>query len=252
MSDTQWHQLNNGETVSISRNGNHQNWIGDNGPRMRSVTTMAKHVDGDLFGAGTGWALKQVRLNNGDLGAPARSNTEAKQVGDRLHKAIDRYIQDGVVAEDNPLFLAWFHAVGKGEKWVESERFIYHPELLYGGTVDALSQDSDGSITVWDWKTRERESYQNNGGYLHEYAQLAAYTDALRAMGSVWAPSRGYIVYVMRDAIGNPLPDDEDDVESYRREIIRNEVDVVEVDLSYGSKLFRASRELFLLTTGGK
>jgi len=233
MSDTQQHPLADGSKVSISRNGNHQYWIGDNGPKMRSVTTMLKHIEGDTFGIGMNWALKLVRENNGNINAPRQVSKESVDVGNRLHEAIDQYIRNHVVNEEDPLFLAWFNKVGEANDWMASELFIYNPSLdpNYGGTVDAISMDNKAEIVIWDWKTKERESYEKYGGYLHEQAQLAAYTDALRAMGSVYTPTKGCIAYIMRDG-------------SY--------VDVVEVDLERGSKLFNASRELFLLTKGGE
>ena len=239
--ETQHHPLTNGSTVSISRDTAHKYWIGSHGAgdneKVRSVTTIAGWVDGDLFGAGMGWALQQARLNGGDLGAPARSSTAARQEGDRLHQAIDQYIKHGVVDEDDQLFVAWLNAVGLNHDWAVSEQFVYHPKLRYGGTIDAVSADNPGDIvTLWDWKSKASNSYYSQkekngfGGYLKEYAQLAAYADALRALGSLYAPTKGCIAYIMRDGSG---------------------VDVVEVDLKYGSKLFRASRQLFRLTTGG-
>ena len=231
MSDTQQHPLADGSKVSISRNGNHQYWIGDNGPKMRSVTTMLKHIEGDTFGIGMNWALKLVRENNGNINAPRQVSKESVDVGNRLHEATDQYIRNHVVNEEDPLFLAWFNKVGEANDWMASELFIYNPSLdpNYGGTVDAISMDNKAEIVIWDWKTKERESYEKYGGYLHEQAQLAAYTDALRAMGSAYIPTKGCIAYIMRDG-------------SY--------VDVVEVDLERGSKLFHASRELFRLTQG--
>ena len=233
MSDTQQHPLANGLTVQISRNGRHQYWIGDDGPKMKSVTSMLKHIEGDTFGIGMNWALKLVRENNGNINAPRQVSKESVDVGNRLHEAIDQYIRNHVVNEDDPLFLAWFNKVGESNDWMASELFVYNPALEphYGGTVDAISMDNKAEVVIWDWKTKERESYEKYGGYLHEQAQLAAYADALVAMGSAYAPTKGCIAYIMRDG-------------SY--------VDVVEVDLQRGSKLFKASRELFLLTQGGE
>jgi hypothetical protein len=232
MSDTQWHQLNNGETVSISRNGNHQYWIGDNGPKMRSVTGMISHIEGDTFGVGLNWGLKMVREHDGDLNAPRSINKESVDTGNRLHEAIDRYITNGTITED-PVFMSWYNELG-GEEWLASEVFLYHPDMLYGGTADAISLSTDGTVTIFDWKTVDPNSWQKYGANLRinkDSAQLAAYASCLTTMGSVYAPLRGCVAYIMRDGSG---------------------VDVVEVDLERGSKLFRASRELFLLTTGSK
>lgn len=227
--EQQKHPLADGSTVSISRNGNHRYWIGDDGPKMRSVTTMCRHIEGDTFGIGMNWALKLARENNGNLNAPRQVSKESVAVGNSLHEAIDLYIKERVVNEDDPLFLAWFNEVGEANDWLASEMFLYNPlvEPHYGGTVDAISMNEEADVVIWDWKTKERESYEKYGGRDHEKAQLAAYTDCLRAMGSVYVPTKGFIAYIMRDA-------------SY--------VDVVEVDLERGSRLFQASRELYLLT----
>jgi hypothetical protein len=275
MSDTQQHQLADGSKVQISRNGRHQYWIGDDGPKMKSVTSMLKHIEGDTFGIGMNWTRKEINeaifpelvgqsfqktrtksvkeqrldfvVNSRGAGpmeitpetllrhtnAADDASSQSTEMGNRLHDAIDQYIRNHVVNEEDPLFLAWFNEVGGANYWLASELFVYNPALEphYGGTVDAISIGKQDEVVIWDWKTKERESYEKYGGYLHEQAQLAAYTDALRAMGSAYLPTKGCIAYIMRDG-------------SY--------VDVVEVDLERGSKLFNASRELFLLTQGGE
>jgi hypothetical protein len=231
--ETQTHPLQSGSTLMISRNGNHQYWV-EGGPRVRNVTTLLKHVEGDTFGIGMNWALKLVRENNGDLNVPRQVSKESVDVGNRLHKAIDQYIKKGVVNEEDPLFLSWFHAIGKNTEWLASERFLFHSGLRYGGTLDAVSMQADGEVVIHDLKTVEPESWAKYGSSLRinkDSAQLAAYADALTQMGSIWAPSSGYITYVRRDGSG---------------------AEVVEVDLERGSKLFGVSRELFVLTQGGE
>jgi len=231
MNDTQQHPLADGSTVKISRNGNHQYWIGDNGPKMRSVTGLISHIDGDSFGVGLNWGLKMVREHGGDLNAPRRINKESVDIGNHLHEAVDTYIGDGTISED-PVFMAWHKKLGE-QDFLASERYVFHPLLLYGGTVDAISMHRSGDVVIHDWKSVEPGSWAKYGSSLRinkDTAQLSAYADALTQMGSVWAPSKGYITYVLRDGSG---------------------AEVVEVDLERGSKLFNASRELFLLITGG-
>jgi hypothetical protein len=231
--ETQDHPLVGKSTISISRNGNHQYWVED-GKKVRSVTTMLRHIEGDSFGVGLNWGIKVVRENDGDLDAPKRMNKASLDAGNNLHKAIDAYIQHGAIDEDDPLFLSWFHAIGKTTEWLASERFVYHPVMLYGGTLDAVSMNADGEVVIHDWKTVEPGSwakYKHSLRINKDSAQLAAYSDALTAMGSIWAGRVGYVTYVRRDGSG---------------------AEVVEVDLERGSKLFKASRELFLLTKGGE
>jgi len=226
----QKHPLANGASVDISRNDNHQYWV-DDGPKMKSVTSIIKHVEGDTFGVGMNWALKVVRENNGNLNAPRKATKDSQTIGNNLHEAIDNYIKHGTITEDDPLFLAWFK-VGQTLQFIGSEKFLYHPRLKYGGTADAFSLSSSGGVSIHDWKTVAPESWHRYGPSLRinkDTAQLSAYADALRAMGSVWVPTRGYITYVLRDA---------------------SSAVVIEADLRHGLKLFKASRELFLLTEG--
>ena len=234
MNETQQHPLADGTSVHISRNGNHQYWIGDDGPKMKSVTTMLRHIEGDSFGVGLNWGLKMVRENNGDMDAPKKMNATSIEVGNHLHEAVDAYIRNGTVDEADQLFLAWFGAIGESTEWLASERFLYHPELQYGGTLDSVSMNPDGEVAIHDLKTVEPLSWAKYGSTLRinkDSAQLAAYADALTAMGSIWSPTKGYITYVLRDGSG---------------------AEVEEVDLERGSKLFQASRELYRLTQGGE
>jgi hypothetical protein len=223
--ETQQHPLTAG-TVTISRNGNHQYWV-DDGPKLRSVTSLATHIGGDTFGVGMNWALKVVRENGGDLDAPKRVSKEALDSGVQLHDAVDAYIKRGTITEDR-VFMAWYNALGN-ESWLASEVFLVHPTLHYGGTADALAFKSYSGITLYDWKTVDQNSWQKYGCTLRinkDSAQLAAYASALTAMGSTYAPTRGCIAYVMRDGSG---------------------VEVVEADLERGERLFQASRSLYLM-----
>ena len=229
--ETQQHPLADGSSVAISRNGNHQYWVGD-GPKMKNVTGLIGHVDGDGFGAGMGWALKMARENGGDLEAPRRSTREATDIGTQLHEAIDHYIKTGGEIAEDPLFMAW-HGEHKHRDFVESEQFIIHPELGYGGTADALSLEGQ-DVVIHDWKTVDPGSwniYQDTLRRYKDWAQLAAYAHALEGMDSLWVPTSGYVTYVLRDG---------------------SEAVTVEADLELGMKLFKASRELFTLIQKAK
>jgi hypothetical protein len=110
-------------------------------------------------------------------------------------------------------------AIGTHWDWLATEVFLYYPTLLYGGTLDAISSGQ----AVWDWKTKDPDSYGLYGGSLKDHAQVASYAMALREMGSTYAPVFANIAYVMRDGSG---------------------VDVVEVDLEAGMALFLQSRKM--------
>jgi len=222
--ETQQHLLHDGKKILISRNGHHDYWLGDkdtkNKDMMSSVTKILKPLDLP-FGAGMGWALKQARLAGGDLEAPRRASKETQDQGTLLHDAIDSYIKEGIVNEESSVFVSWLNKVGNHHEWAASEKFCYHPDpkFHYGGTVDALEKYS----VIWDWKTKG-ESYLEFGPDLKDTAQISAYAAALRYMGSIYTPSKGFIAYIMRDGSG---------------------CDVVEVDLNEGWKTFELCHSLY-------
>jgi hypothetical protein len=204
--DTQTHPVETG-LIEISRAnvGRGHRYSVEGITRMPSVTTIAKHVEGDTFGIGVNWAAKLIR-ETGDPNAPRDHTRAAMLEGERLHDEIRQYIENGTVAEDSPMFVTWLNMaskldVGKGVQFIQAERYLYHPELQYGGTCDAISQDTYGQCSLWDWKTKDRASFEKQGstGYIKDDVQLAAYAHALRSMKSLWAPSRAYVCYIMRD-----------------------------------------------------
>jgi hypothetical protein len=227
--EIQEHTLKDGSVIEISRDVNHQYRV-NNGPKMSNVTSMTHSlIDGDTFGIAVRWATNIIRDTNNFDGA-LLAQEEGRMGGERLHSAVQDYIDNGVISEDSETFVAWLQTAGKleqqGLSWVTSERFVYHPDLNYAGTVDALSIDLEGNIAIWDWKTKQRDSWERNGPYLSEQAQLAAYATALKAMGSRWVPTKAYIMYVMRDG-------------SY--------TDTREVDIKKGMELFLASQAVYNL-----
>ena len=204
--DTQTHPLETG-IIDISRAnvGQGHRYSVDGIKRMPSVTGIAKHVEGDTFGIGVNWAAKMIR-DTGDPDAPKNHSKQARNEGEKLHDEISKYIEEGIVTEDSPMFLAWLGMANRldtenGEQFIKAERYLYHPELKYGGTCDAISQTSSGRFNLWDWKTKDRESFEKQGstGYLKDDVQLAAYVHALWSMNSIWKPTRAYVCYVMRD-----------------------------------------------------
>ena len=201
----QEHRLRNGSTVGIERkkSGRGHRYLLDGGKPVGSVTGVLGHLDSDAFGIGMNWALKQARLADGDLDAPKRIGNTAREAGELLHSQIEEFIKDGTIAEDET-FLAWHRlmdglGLSEGLELVATERFVYDPELLIGGTVDCIVQTLDGEFHVYDWKTKQRDRYDRNGPSDKDMAQLAGYVHALRAMSSEWAPTKAFIVYVMRD-----------------------------------------------------
>jgi hypothetical protein len=217
--EEQLHPIADGTKLRISRTtvkhgrGESHEYRVNNGPPLNGVTKITKFCEGDGFGAGKGFAVKEIRDSGGDLKAPDRVSGEAADLGNNLHRSIDNYITDQIVDEEDDIFMAWFRTFGEYD-WLTSERFVCHPKG-FGGTIDAIAREDDGTIAVYDWKTRKRDTYERNGPYAGEKAQISAYAKALQAMGSNWAPTKAYIVYVMRD--GSYAERVEVDIEKYWR-----------------------------------
>ena len=222
---TQFHLLANGETVEIKRiDGRGHKYVVDGGAPMPSVTGLIGHVETDGFGVGSGWATKQIRLAAGDLDAPKNASKAAIDIGNEVHEAIENYIEKGVVDEASLPFISWLNTVGNLHPWDAGEAFLCHPDMHYGGTLDAISGGNEPIL--WDWKTKDPVSYWKYGGSLKDHAQVASYVMALDAMGSQWKPKKARIAYIMRDGSGT---------------------DVVDVDLDAGMALFLTSRKMKLL-----
>ncbi len=230
--ETQEHILQD-RTIEISRNGNHQYWLPD-GERMSGVTSLLTALD-PPFGAASGWAIKQARLAGGDLDAPSRVSREAKESGAKLHNQIHEYITDGRVAEEDDVFMLWFTELGKHHTWLASERFLYHPDYKFGGTVDAFSKlPGTDEIVIWDWKTKaqnQMDSIRKYGAYAKDVAQISAYASALQQMKSQLSPIAAKIAYLSRDS---------------------SDIAVVDVDLDHGWELFKASLQVYMLLKGTK
>ena len=228
--NTQIHPLANGQAVSITRRDSRgHKYIVDSGPPLPSVTGMLGHIEAGMFSIASAWTAKKIRLSGGDYDAAKKAGDQAIAEGNDIHDAIERFIGTGEIAE-NPAFMSWYNTVGLEHDpfWAAAETFIYHPALMYGGTLDAISDRFDGTYrggTLWDWKTKAPESYWKYGGSLKDHAQVASYVMALEAMGSQWQPQRAKIAYIMRDGSGT---------------------DVIDVDLDAGNKLFTLSRSLYL------
>ena len=143
MTETQRHPLKNKSSLTIHVNGNHQYWTDDDPVKCPSVTGLVAFTDSDGFGAGAGWASKLAAETGNPYEARAQTKL-ATDMGSEVHANIDNFIRYGTISED-PIFMAWYNSVGAGREWVASETLVYHPELHYGGTVDAFSlEGADG------------------------------------------------------------------------------------------------------------
>jgi hypothetical protein len=122
-------------------------------------------LDALLYAAQTNW--RSVR-------------DDAADTGTQIHDMIEKYIKHGHdvfgtvpdnVANGFLAFLDW-EKTNKVE-WLESERTIFHPELLYAGTLDAVAI-IDGKKYVIDFKS--------SAGFYDTFGpQIAAYRAAYMA-----------------------------------------------------------------------
>ena len=205
LKDIQTHQLKSGRTVEIERKSGrgHRYILNGEGKGVKSMTSILGHIDTDAFSIGMYWALKQVRLANGDLDAPKKIAEEARETGNLLHSQVETYISDGFISEDL-VFLSWHELIAtlqftEGLDLIATERFVYDEALQIGGTVDAIAQTPDGEIHLYDWKTKDSESFHKYGPSAKDFVQIAGYCSALTSMNSVFAPTKAWIVYIMRD-----------------------------------------------------
>jgi hypothetical protein len=109
--------------------------------------------------------------------AHEKISKQAKSIGSEAHDIIEKHIKDGFwnlsnVPEVNNAIDAFQEWEEQNiAKWIASEQPVYHPALLYGGTLDALAILKTGELALVDFKT-------SKGHYPGYDMQLAAYGDA--------------------------------------------------------------------------
>lgn len=120
--------------------------------------------------------------------------------GDIIHKAIEAKLrgQPVTVPEDVALFWKSIEPqLDRMLRWMRVvfvERGVYHPEVGYAGTVDALFETGDGEYVVVDWKTamRRRETSSEHA------VQVAAYGAAIRRLYGL-PVTRGLVITAVGD-----------------------------------------------------
>ena len=145
-------------------------------------------------------------------------------IGTALHAEIEQYIStDAMPKNYSDLFGAWYSSINeKGVKFQTTEMGVYHPSLLYGGTLDAIGYVNDVP-TLFDWKTTDQFSLDRDDhgvvkidpdtglpktkkksfGSIPYAVQRGGYMSALRMMAerddSIVIPEQAFIVYVFKD-----------------------------------------------------
>ena len=218
--ESQLHPLKDGSSIEIFVNGLHQYWTDNDQVKRPSVSALTGHVDRDAFGVGMGYAIKQIGLGLD----PRKSTKDAAEEGSKLHQDIQAYINEGTI-EESDLFIKWHQEFGNKE-WITSERCVFNPELLYGGTLDAIGITATSS-QLYDWKTVNPDSWEKYGSSLRkakDSAQIAGYALALESLGSAFDVDQAFIAYILRDG---------------------SAVEVEPVELEWGKELFLGSRYLY-------
>ena len=203
----QEHETLDGKIIQIAMNNiNNTHKYRVKEPRMKnfsefskSVSSVVQAIDVGAFGAGVRYAISEAKKT----GKPDQANDttqESIDLGTALHKRIEDYIRYGSIDTDDQTFMNWYDTVGKDTNWVATEVFCYDSTFGYGGTIDALSFDGT-TYTIWDWKTKNTNTYRRNWYYPKDRAQLAGYARALMNMESKYYPvMEAKIAYVMRDS----------------------------------------------------
>ena len=219
------------------------------GKALPGCTSLAGHADSSSPDGLMTWAVNLFQ-DTGNRLEYKESNQLAQAVGKQLHAEIEEYISTGEVPQNaSKLFGAWFSSVYEnGVKFIAQEMLVYHPTLLYGGTLDAIGY-VDGQPTLFDWKTtdefrvkRDRETGRQKNEYERKrfndnisYAvQLGGYMSALKEMAKTEkhiVPTQAYIVYVFKDTL---------------------KTEWVKINLKRAEELFEASVKIHHMTLGTK
>jgi genome maintenance exonuclease 1 len=115
------------------------------------------------------------------INAHKKISEEAATIGSQVHNFIEKTIKNEAV--DLPLlpkaqksceaFLQWYED-HPNVRILECEEKVYHPELKYAGTVDAVAE-IDGDLYIIDFKTSSKV-------YPEHHIQCAAYAKAIELM----------------------------------------------------------------------
>jgi len=169
------------------------------------------------------WAVN-LYIDSGNRAEFVEEQERSKSIGTALHKEIEEYIYTEQPPDNaSDLFGAWYSSLNEaGVTFYTAEKPVYHPYLLYGGTLDAIGY-VDGVPTLFDWKTtdeyrldRDKQGHVTlvNGEPKRKrkspsefrnvpYAvQLGGYMSALKQMAEredLVIPQQAYIIYIFKD-----------------------------------------------------
>ena len=130
-----------------------------------------------------------------------RIRTAALKRGDVIHKAIEsklrRTFRPVIPEHIRPFWDSIYPHLDRMLRWMRPvliERGVYHPEVGYAGTVDAIFETGDGEYVSVDWKTSSsrRETSEEHA------VQVAAYGAAVRRLYGL-PVTRGLVITAMGD-----------------------------------------------------
>jgi hypothetical protein len=136
----------------------------------RKYTRVSRILDTIANPALQAWRERTIARTM-DLDAPDAIGRAAAEKGTALHAEIQ--VINGPVGPAACAALNELHKAGL--VMIETERAVWHDDLGYAGTLDALAEDKDGAIALLDWKTSTRGGTWNPRHAL----QLGAYALAL-------------------------------------------------------------------------
>mgnify|MGYP005826134941 CR=1 FL=1 len=191
---------------------------------LPSCSSISRFADSSGADGLMGWAVKLYR-QTGNPQEFKQAGKQAQQIGIAFHESIHEYISTGEQPVDaSPLYGAWYsNMMENGVHLDSAEYMVYHPDLLYAGTLDAIGT-VDGVPTLFDWKTTDEYRYptdKNGNPVLNKTgkpkqekktfrsptyaAQIGGYSLAYRKMrGLLPGGYQAYIVYTFKDT-GNVL-----------------------------------------------
>jgi len=179
---------------------------------LPSVTQMTKYADSGM-GDGLIWWGVNLYEKTGRKNAFVTSRSQSTAIGSMVHDHIDYFIHHGDLERQLEstnltwdLFMAWHREFTTlGVDFHAAEAMVYHPRMLYGGTVDAIGTML-GHVTLFDWKTTDefdkngKKKELNSDPYA---AQAGGYYLALKEVGEslgIPIPTQAFVVYIFKDS----------------------------------------------------
>lgn len=139
-------------------------------------------------------AIVEWRARVGDEAAELIS-VEARERGDALHHAVERWAEGGDPA-DSPWWKSIEHVLrGVHRPPVAIERFVHDGVIRVAGSLDLAAEANGGGVWVYDWKTSSKRKHR---AFIADYLQQVAFyaVAACRCMPEALQDLRGAVIVV--------------------------------------------------------